>query len=216
MPALRPLRPLATLCCALLAAGSATATELTFETWSSPVQATYADRVSVFSADYLATGGATPNVVLDFVALNGAGPFSRWPTGYGSLLNALGHGSFNVRSQIRFTADAGFETVLQRFDLGGWSASSYSDSRIWITDDSNNVLFDTGTFTWPANTTTRFTPNVRSVGTLTLHINDLGDLGLDNVVFSQVAVVPEPQTWALLMGGLLALGGLVKRRGGRQ
>lgn len=29
-----------------------------------------------------------------------------------------------------------------------------------------------------------------------------------------VSAVPEPQTWALLLGGLLALGGVVARRGG--
>lgn len=197
-------------------AAPAAATELTFTGWTGALQPGYGDRVSVFDADYLATGGATPNVALDFVALNNPSTFTKWPNGYGSLLDALGHSSFNVRSEIRFTADAGFETVLHRFDLGGWSTSPYPDSRIWVTDSAGAVLFDTGTFVWPANTTTRYTPEVRSTGTLTLHIDDLGDLGLDNLLFSQAAVVPEPQAWALMAGGLLGLGCSVRRRGGRR
>lgn len=201
---------------AFLVAGSAAATELTFTGWTGVNQPSYGDRVSVFNADYLATGGATPNVVLEFVALNSGSPFTSWATGYGTLLGALGHGSFNVRSEIRFSADAGFETVLHRFDLAGWMSSTYPESRIWVTDSMGAVLFDTGRFTWPANTTTRYTPEVRSTGLLTLHIEDLGDLGLDNVVFSQAAVVPEPQTWALMAGGLLGLGSWVRRRAGRR
>jgi PEP-CTERM motif len=218
MPTTPAFTALGALCaaCALLVATPAQATELTFTNWTPAGQPSYADRVSVFSADYLATGGATPNVVLDFVPLNSASAFSLWNTGYGNLTGALGHGSFNVQSEIRFTADAGFETVLQRFDLAGWSTASYPNSRIWITNQAGNVLFDTGTFTWQPGITTRYSPEVRSIGTLTLHINDLGDLGLDNVVFSQVAVIPEPQTWALMAAGLLGLGSLVRRRADRR
>lgn len=197
---------------ALALAGSAHATLLNFDTWSNANRLSYGDRVSVFGPGYGNSGGATPNVMLEFVDMRaGFGTpessfFSLWGSGYGSLQNALGHGNYNVPAQIRLQADPGFLITLQSFQVGAWSSSSYPDSRIWITDDQGQVLFDTGTQTFGNNQTLLYQPMASSQGTLTLHINDLGDLGLDNVVFMQ-SPVPEPGTWLLLGSGLLALGG---------
>lgn len=214
----RRLTPSALGLAALLAAGHAQATLLNFDgVWDAARQAGYGDRVSGIGTGYGAEGGATPNVTMAFVPLSTTTPFTVYRNGYGSLSNALGHGNFDVPSEIRFTADPGFEVLLSSFQLGGWSASAYPNSRVWVTDDRGAVLWDTGLATWPATTTRSysFAEPLRSTGTLTLHINDLGDLGLDNVVFSQVAVVPEPQTWALMLGGLAAVG-LLKGRAGRR
>lgn len=204
---------------AITLAGSAHATQLNFDTWAHATRLSYGDRVSVFGPGYGNAGGATPNVVVDFVDMRaGVGTpelssFSLWFSGYGSLQNALGHGNFNVPGQVRFHADPGHVVTLQSFQIGAWSAGSYPDSRVWITDHQGQVLFDTGTLTYGNNQTLLFQPMASSVGTLTLHINDLGDLGLDNVVFAQ-SPVPEPGSYLLMAGGLLALGGLVKRRVG--
>lgn len=214
-PALRPL--LGALALAL--AGSAQATLLNFDTWSQATRLSHGDRVSVFGPGYGNQGGATPNVVVDFVDMRPgvgtaeASQFSLWASGYGNLQNALGHGNFDVPSQIRFTADPGWVVTLQSISIGAWSLGSYPNSRIWVTDQAGQVLFDTGTLTFSNNQTLLYQPFASSTGTLTLHINDLGDLGLDNVVFAQ-SPVPEPHGALLLAGGLLALGGLVKRRAG--
>jgi hypothetical protein len=40
-------------------------------------------------------------------------------------------------------------------------------------------------------------------------------LGLDNVLVAGVAAVPEPETYALFLAGLAALGSFARRRGRR-
>lgn len=206
------LKPMA--CATLLLAASAQATELRFTDYELlGGKAGYGDNVSVFNSSYGAAGGATPNVVLDFLHLTAATPHTVFSSGYGSLQHALGHGMYGVRSEVRFTADPGFDIVLTGFDLAGWRSSTYPNSRIWVTNSANEVLFDTGVFTWAGGATTHYLPApVRATGSLTLHINDLGDLGLDNVVFSQVSTVPEPAGWVLALGGLAAIGAWHRRR----
>ncbi len=200
-----------------LAAGGAQATQLTFEGVSSlgPTAGTdYGDRVVTFGTGLGPAGGPTPNVVLDFVPTNNGSPFSVYSSGYGSLLQALGHGAFNVKGYVQFTPDPGWDVVLEDFDIAGWSSSSYPDSRIQVVDTAGTVYFDSGVFTFPATTTLRsyLTEPIRSTLPLRLIIDDFGDLGIDNVIFSQVATIPEPGTWALWLAGVGVLGTLARRR----
>jgi hypothetical protein len=53
---------------------------------------------------------------------------------------------------------------------------------------------------------------IRSSVALRVYINEFGDLGLDNLQFSQVATIPEPSTWALWLAGAGLLGARVLRR----
>lgn len=204
---------------ALALAGSSHATLLNFDTWSQATRLSHGDRVSVFGPGYVDIGGATPNVVMDFVDMRpSAGTpsssfHSLYASGYGNLQNALGHTSYDVPSQVRFTADPGWVVTLQSFNLGAWSTGAYPNSRVWVTNDTGQVLFDTGILSFSNNQTLFYQPMASSTGTLTLHINDLGDMGLDNVLFVQ-SPVPEPTSALLMAGGLLAVASLVKRRVG--
>ncbi len=152
--------------------------------------------------------------MLDFVPTSSASPFSVYSSGYGSLAQALGHVSFNVKGYVEFTPDPGWDVVLEDFDIAGWSAGSYPDSRIRVVDTAGAVLFDSGVFTFPASTTfsSYLSAPIRSTLPLRLVIDDFGDLGIDNVAFSQVATIPEPGTWALWLAGVGVLATLARRR----
>ena len=159
-------------------------------------------------------GGATPNIELIFVSLvPGNTSFDVYNSGYSGLIAALGDNAFNVPGYVELIADAGWDVVLEGFDLGAWSASSYPNSQVRIADTLGNTYFDTGLFTFPGNTVRHYPPSaIRSTAPLRVYISDFGDLGLDNFQFSQVASVPEPGTWALLLAGMGLLGAQVRRR----
>lgn len=201
----------------VLVCGTAQATMLTFESVSTlgpTSNASYGDRVTTFGPGLGPAGGPTPNIVLDFVPTGTvANPFTVYATGYHTLAHALGHTNFNQPGYVQFTPDPGWDVVLTSFDLAGWSASAYPDSRVQVVDTAGTVYFDTGLFTFPARTVLSYLPApIRSTLPLRLVVSDFGDLGLDNVVFSQVATIPEPGTWALWLAGLAALGVLARHR----
>lgn len=198
--------------CGLATSAAVHATQLNFDTYNG---ATYGDRVSVFGPGYGSAGGATPNITLDFVPSNGQA-FGVYTAGYATLQNALGHRNFDVPGQVRFTPDPGWDVVLQGFDIAGWTQSSFANSRIRIVDGSGTMRYDSGLFTFGPNTVLHLpSAPIRSSGPLTLFVNDFGDLGIDNVVFSQVSSVPEAPPLALLLAGLGVLG-MVRARPGRR
>jgi hypothetical protein len=192
------------------------ATVLTFERVSSDfnnsaaLPATYGDRVAATEQDDFRYGtafGFTPNIVADYLG----GPLT-WTTDYGDLLNVIYQTSGQPFLELSLAADPGYLVELQSFDLGGWADTTYTINSVSVLDGLDNVLFtqanatvlgDGGNqhssfvFTTPLTAPTlriRFdATNLASTGT-----DD--NIGLDNVAFSQIAVIPEPSTYALLVG----------------
>ncbi|MBL8351081.1 MAG: hypothetical protein JNL87_12310 [Burkholderiaceae bacterium] len=200
-------RPRPTLAAAatLLLGIAAHATELNFDHYHAISPAAYGDRVTDFSLGYGNAGGATPNVVLDFVASRGA--FSVYATGYAGLQSALGHSSYDVPGLIRLTPDAGFDVVLQGFDIAAWSSGSYPNSRIRVVDAAGTPLVDSGVFTFGPNAVQRLpAAPIRSSLGLEILVSDFGDLGVDNLVFGQAATVPDAPAAPMMLAGLGPLG----------
>lgn len=199
------------------ASGAAHATVLTFEglpgsQLGGSANPGYGDRATAAGPGVGSAGGATPNIVLDFVPTDSSAPFSVYGSGYGSLLSALGHSSFNVPGYVQFTPDAGWDVVLNSFDIASWSSSAYPNSRLRVEDTTGKLLWDTGSFTFAGATTLAYAPQLRSTAPLRLYVNDFGDLGLDNLQFGQVATIPEPGTWAMFLAGAALMGAAVRRQ----
>ncbi len=197
-------------------AGASQATELNFNVVNlTGANASYGDRITSFGGSYGSAGGPTPNIEVDFQAFNNL-PFSIYPSGYASLIQALGHGLFDSPGHVQLTPDAGFDVVLMSFQVAAWGGDVYDNSRIRVFDLVGNNLFDTGVFSFQPQTVLTFPGQpIRSSVGLHIRVEDFGDLGLDNLVFGQVASVPEASTVTMMLAGLVAVGGLARRRGAR-
>lgn len=225
----------ATALAACLAAGAAQATVLTFDVdnsrpnVSTGVPATYGDRVTATVQNGATYGvgaeGFTANVVVDYAS----SPFSslvRWTTNYGDLVNVLENETDGATYiDVSFAADAGYKVVLFGFDLAGWPASDYTmPGGVRVTSGADtlfsqsNVLVQ-GNAVGPRHTAFDFGPGLVAES-LTLRIDLTGlafnsdNIGLDNIRFGQIgtaAVVPEPASWAMMIVGLGAAGGLLRR-----
>lgn len=214
--------------CALMLAlltSNVSATVLTFDGSSfgsvTLIPDDYGDRVTNFGAPgdsliYGAAGGITPNVVVDYSPAANFSPFSNWTSGYGDLTNTLGHVLFNVPGEVVLTPDAGVTLTLHSFDIGAW-LTDYADSRVRVIDSAGTVRFDSGVFTALlrpdgvnlGHYTFPFNP-ISSDLALRIEVTEYGNLGLDNVQFSQSAV-PLPTTLWLLAPALGGLGRLRRR-----
>lgn len=185
----------------------------------------YGDRVSSATTNGYNYGegfGFTPNVIVEFDPDGSAAQYNTW-TGYAGLDRALGHNNFDVPGEIRLLPDPGFNVVLHGFDIGVWQRDfPGSRIRVFSFDDATTALFDTGVTTLllrptgPSgpidNYSFTFAPGLVSSAGLRIVIQDLGDLAIDNLSFSQTAV-PVPAALPLFA---CALGGLVvtrRRRG---
>lgn len=184
----------------------------------------YGDRVSAANTNGYSYGrgeGFTPNVIVEFQPRSATQPqYNAW-TGYAGLNRALGHNSFNVPGEIRLLPDPGITVVLHSFDIGVWQAN-YPGSRIQVfAIDKPDALFDTGvielllTPDGPGgqidNYEYAFRNGLSSTTGLRIVIEDLGDLAIDNLSFSQTPI-PVPAALPLFACGLAGLAAVRRRR----
>ncbi|MBL8174105.1 MAG: PEP-CTERM sorting domain-containing protein [Bryobacterales bacterium] len=185
------------------------------------INAAYGDRVNAASdaVGFYGTdnGTYTPNVVTSY-----GGTPRTWTTGYANLTNVHYNDDEGGDLVLTFTADAGFLVRLVSFDLGSFSGTNrtLSNTAISIRDGANALVFSVnGPLVIGGSTANSFSPNVSAQQlVLRLHVGQLvnssDDIAIDNVLFSQQAanVVPEPGTYALVGGALLAAAAARRKR----
>jgi len=186
---------------------------------------------------YGATGGFTPNVLVSYGPASVTStntvtgcPFNLidtclylWDNDFGGLTNVIAQAADEQnndygRIELTFTADAGFSVSLLSLDLAGWLRTDRGVRSVEVFDGANTSLFLASNLTAPGVNSLTLTPNV-SASLLRLVIdagglsgNNSQNVGLDNVVFSQTAGVPEPSTFAMLGAAIAGLGLLRRRR----
>jgi hypothetical protein len=183
----------------------AEATILTFEGGISDL-AGYGDNIDQAVVDgftYPEGAGFTPDITVDFVPSFSS--FTIYPSGYASLVDALGHQSFNVPSEIILTPSQGAQVFLLGFDIATWAGVTYTtDIRIWDNNGSQSApnLFSSTQELVGDTVYQPLTNEIAADGPLHLYISNIGSTGLDNLHFAQV---PEPGTGVLVTAGLLGL-----------
>lgn len=137
------------------------------------------------------------------------GPASRWISYSGSPFN--GTGSFTVQTS---------------FDLTGYKASTAKITGSWDVDNEGSVMLNgsgtgnvlTGTvassFTGlhSFTITSGFTGGVNTLGVFVTDTGSPAAVRLDNLVLTADRAVPEPATWAMMVGGFGLVGAAVRRR----
>jgi hypothetical protein len=141
-------------------------------------------------------------------------PFLKyWFSGYSGLTDVAwgGPGPTLYGSEISFAPVGAHVVTLDSFDFGDYLNRNYGSSASILDAGTMAVLRMSGPFN-PGLTPTTFTPAVSSANGLILRWGpDAYDVGIDNISVT-VTPVPEPGTWALMIGGLALLGAAAKRR----
>jgi len=140
-----------------------------------------------------------------------------WDTDYNNLVGVAWGTGGDANSHARIEIDPlGTDSVtLNSLDLGAWPNTS-RDTNLQVKDlSTNTILFSfTGAVgVQPANTATHFNINVTSANGLAIEwFNSAFNVGIDNIDFTVAAVsgVPEPSTYAFILG--LALAGMTYAR----
>ncbi len=168
--------------------------------------------------------GTTPNVVVDY-GTPGEDP-ALWTTGYGDLVNVhFNDADGDLTFTTTFTADANYLVNLHGFDLASFFTAGQTINGLTITDLATaTVLFSQGrtfvqgvthnVYDFSANPLTgaqlRIVVDLTGLGSLS------DDIGIDNIRFGQQLApmpgIPEPATWAMMVGGFGLIGGVMRRR----
>ncbi len=120
----------------------------------------------------------------------------------------------NYRAEITFTALAGFSVSLDAVTFGSYRSVNRSLSFTVQDLGTNAVLFSSGSFNVAA-TPVNFAGNLSSNTGLVLTWGpDAYDVGVDDIrlTVSTLSVVPEPETYAMMLAGLGLLGFAARRR----
>ena len=143
-----------------------------------------------------------------------------WSADYNNLYGVLwadgGDGPAS-HARIELKALGGNTLHLTQFDLGAWPNTSRGTIADVYEIGSNVSLFNfTGNVGSGSTTHNTFTTDLSSNVGFWIEFKDSAyNVGIDNIVFdANLQAIPEPSTYALMLGGLAAVSSLVRRRRG--
>lgn len=211
-------------CMAVLGWGSASAYTLDFGNGPNPP--TLCSAVSDGSGAFAACSsgsyfnqnhGDVPGVVdVSYANLNSPGQtLLWWPNNYNNLYGVLYAGGSDAASagRISLVPAPGQGVTLQDFQLGAYSQTTRNTNvSVYAIGNPVPVWSFSGAVGNGSVAANQFLVGLSS--STGFHIdwsNSAFNVGIDNVNFT-VAAIPEPGTWALMAGGLMAVAGWARRR----
>jgi len=138
--------------------------------------------------------------------------------GFGDLVGVIfaGNGQPTAEGQIQFDAAEGFELSLLSFDAGCFGGNANCQSFSYsVFVDGGLTGRGTGSTGYPGHTTQPL--GTRYARSVLLTFGTGENVGLDNIRFdirptAATPAVPEPATWAMMIGGFGLVGGAMRRR----
>ena len=138
-----------------------------------------------------------------------------WDDGYNNLQNVVfsGGDDANSHGQIVLTAAPGYQVTLVGFDVGAYPYAT-RNTTVTVSTSSSATTFDYSGPVGAGTLATAFSGfGAAGVGNQVRidWANSAYNVGIDNVHF-EVAAVPEPETYAMMMAGLAMIGVVARRR----
>jgi PEP-CTERM motif len=158
--------------------------------------------------------GDTAQVNVSYLGdINQAASMFFWPNGYSGLTGLI-YGASGATARMTLALNGPGQIQLDALTIGSWQ-NVPRNSQFTVRDlGSNAVLFSQAAFqTGGANPNSysfALNPVVSSSGLVFDFGPDFFNVGLDSISYT-VSAIPEPGSWAMLVGGL-ALGMAARRR----
>ena len=137
-------------------------------------------------------------------------------TGYSDLLN-VAVATIDFTASVFLASLDGSEVTLNGFDLG--ASQIDRSTQVTVVDGLGNILFSSGPIMVSSTVRSSFVGSYSSTTGIGIQFGpDAGQVGIDNIDFSlsELAPVPEPATWAMMIAGFGLLGGRLRLRSGRR
>lgn len=137
----------------------------------------------------------------------------QWWDSY-SGMPAVAWGQAGATAELFLSPAAGYAVTLKSFNLGSYLNVNRT-TQFYIRDGAGNLLDSQNPLVVGASPFSYSTSWWSATGIRIQFGPDGYDVGIDNIVFSVDPVrgpVPEPASWALMIGGLGLAGSLLRRR----
>lgn len=136
-----------------------------------------------------------------------------WDTAY-SDLQGVAFSASGGTGEIYLQPLSGYKVTLTGFDLGSWPNVD-RQSQYSIRGGNGDLLFSSGEITILGSVRTHVGGSYTRADGIRIQFGpESYNVGIDNIAFTvtPTGAVPEPATWALMIGGFGAAGAMLRRR----
>jgi hypothetical protein len=186
-----------------------------------PIPTNYGSYAAGSSNTYLQGNGYTPNIGVSYSTSDATGVtrnyLGYWSTGFSSLENVAYVFDNGSLAEIRFTANPGYEVILNSFDLGSYyeptnpspDPNGVINTTLKVLDGSGNVLYNPyggNDYVVPYLGGLQLSNLNISGSVLRLQLGNNWDIGIDNINFDERPTNSQPAPAPPFILGYLGMG----------